>query len=124
VLDHLLIEDDRLLILTPFGPLEASDIKSVASEVDPIIEERGRLDGLIVEAEPFPGWSNFSGLIEHIGFVRDHHRRIGKVAMVSDDRILSILRNIASHFVATEVRHFPYASEEEALRWLRDDQAT
>ena len=122
MLDHVLIEDDKLLILTPLGPLEASDFKGVADEVDGFIEEHGQLDGVMIEAESFPGWSNFSALLAHFRFVRDHHRKLCKVAVVSDDRVLTIFPNVAAHFVAAEVRHFPFAEKLEALKWLRDQQ--
>ena len=52
-------------------------------------------------------------------FIRDHHRQIGKVAVVSDSAFLSMAPRIADHFVAAEVRHFSAEERDAAMRWLR-----
>jgi SpoIIAA-like len=119
MLHHELRRDEGILILRPEGPLEASDFERVALEVDPYIEEKGKLHGLMVDTESFPGWSDFGAFVSHLTFVRDHHRRIEKIAAVSDSGFLSIAPRIASHFVEAELRHFPYHEKEAALDWLR-----
>ncbi len=75
----------------------------------------------MIDAESFPGWEDFSALVAHLRFVGDHHRNIQRVAVVSDSPVLAFLPRLASHFVAAEVRHFPYAQRADALRWLRED---
>jgi len=99
--------------------LAASDFDALSAEVNPFIERAGGLRGLLIEAEVFPGWNGFSGLTAHLRFVRDHHRSIRRVAVVSDNALLSHLPQLASHFVAAEVRHFPKAERAAALDWLR-----
>jgi tRNA U38,U39,U40 pseudouridine synthase TruA len=120
MLHHEFKKDEGILILSPEGPLEAADFARVAAEAEPYIEENGKLHGLMVYAESFPGWSDFGAFISHLKFVRDHHRRIEKLAAVSDSSFLSIAPQIASHFVQAEVRHFPYHDREAALTWLRE----
>ncbi len=74
MLKHELLRDDGILVLKPGGALEASDFERVARELDPYIEERGDLRGLLIEAESFPGWSDFAAFISHLRFIRDHHQ--------------------------------------------------
>ena len=112
-------EVGSILIVTPQGPLAASDFEALRVEVDPFIERNGKLRGLMIEVEAFPGWDGFAGLTAHLRFVRDHHRLIRRVAMVSDSALLSHLPRLASHFVAAEVRHFPKVQRAEALDWIR-----
>ncbi len=119
MIQHELNEDDGILIVAPQGPLEAEDFQALTAEVDPFIESTGGLRGLLIEAEAFPGWDGFSGLTAHLRFVRDHHRLIRRVAVVSDSPILSHLPQLAKHFVAAEVRHFPRTEWSGALDWLR-----
>jgi hypothetical protein len=119
MMQHELNEDDGILLVAPQGPLEAEDFQAVAAEVDPYIERTGGLRGLLVEAVAFPGWDGFSGLTAHLRFVRDHHRSIRRVAVVSDSPVLSYLPQLAEHFVAAEVRHFPRTEWNGALDWLR-----
>jgi len=49
--------------------------------------------------EKFPGWSNFNGMIEHIKFVKSHHRKIAKVALVTDSKIADVAESLGKHFV-------------------------
>ena len=119
MLQHQLIDDESILIITPEGPLAREDFTALAAEIDPAIERSGRLQGLMIEAQTFPGWEDFSAMTTHLRFVRDHHRLIRRVAVVSDSPLLAFLPHLASHFVAAQVRHFPHADLEGALGWLR-----
>ncbi len=113
-----LLRAEGILIVTPEGRLESADFERVAGEVDPHIEEKGKLHGLMIHAESFPGWSDFSALISHLKFIKDHHRNVERVAAVTDSGFLSIMPRIADHFVSAEVRHFDYNDKEAALAWL------
>jgi hypothetical protein len=113
-----LIEDQSVLILQPRGELEAVDFERVSAELDPYLESAGELKGLVIVAEHFPGWDDFSALSSHLRFVRDHHRKIGRVAMVTSDRLVSAMPRIASRFVDAEVRAFPMSGRDEAVLWV------
>ena len=108
----------NILGITPEGRLEAEDFARLAQEVDPYLEEHGQLKGLMIETESFPGWQDFAALLSHLRFVRAHHEKVRRVAAVTDSRFLSILPQVASHFVKAEVRHFPYQDRQIALDWL------
>ena len=119
MLNHELLRDEGILILRPQGPLEADDFTSLASVVDPYIQEQGRLRGILIDAPSFPGWDSFATLASHARFVRDHHRVIGKIAAVSDSPILSLVPQLAKHFVKADIRHFSANDRATALAWLR-----
>ena len=84
----------------------------MAALVDPYIAEKGAPKGLLIRAASFPGWDSFAGLVEHMKFVRDHHRHIERVAAVTDSAFLKIAPRIAQHFADPEIRVF--RSEESA----------
>ena len=119
MVNYDLRRDEGILVIRPEGSLEASDFEQIALEVDPYIEANGKLHGVMIDAESFPGWKDFAALVAHLKFVRDHHRNIGKIAAVSDSGFLAIAPKIASHFVQADVRHFAHSQKEEALSWLR-----
>jgi len=108
----------NILSITPEGRLEAEDFVRLAQEVDPYLEEHGELKGLMIETESFPGWQDFAALISHLRFVKAHHTRIDRVAAVTDSGFLSVLPQVANHFIKAEVRHFPYQDRQIALDWL------
>ena len=115
-----LMKESGVLVISPEGKLEPQDFAAVAAEVDPFIEERGGLPGLMISAETFPGWDSFEALLTHIRFVRDHHRKIGRVALVSDGKLLSRVPRLADYFVSAEVRHFVTEDREGAMQWLEE----
>src|SRR6476620_6493938 len=119
MLRHELLRDEGILILRPQGPLEEGDFTSLATVVDPYIQEHGKLNGIMVDAQSFPGWDSFAALISHLKFVRDHHRLIGKVAAVSDSSVLSMAPQLAKHFVKADIRYFNANERAAALTWLR-----
>jgi len=113
-----LLKDKGVLIVSPAGALAASDFEHLAQEVDPYIEQNGALHGLMVYAESFPGWADFSALLSHLKFVKDHQSKIEKVAAVSDSGFLRVMPSVASHFVKAQVKHFNYNDKDKALEWL------
>jgi hypothetical protein len=82
-----------ILHVRPESALEQDDFVKLASAVDPHIEAAGGLAGLIIEAPTFPGWESFGAMVTHFRFVRDHQKRIKKIAVVTD----SALGNVAEH---------------------------
>lgn len=111
-------EDNLVAILEPEGPLSENDFLSVAKVVDPIIDKYGQLTGIIIHTESFPGWDSFAALSSHLRFVRDHHKKIARVALVTDSMIGNFAEKIAGHFVKAEIRLFPYQEFEKARMWV------
>jgi hypothetical protein len=118
-----LLRSQGVLTLRPQGALRAEDFVTLASTVDPYIEQHGELNGLMIEAQSFPGWNDFAALVSHVRFVRDHHRRIRRIAVVSDSKMLALAPKLASHFVSAEVRAFDTADRAAALAWLQSGTA-
>jgi hypothetical protein len=112
-------KDAGIVTVIPSASLNKQDFALLAGEIDPFIEKEGKLNGLIIQVESFPGWEDFAGLISHLKFVREHHKKIEKVAAVTDGKIVSIMPQIVDHFVNAKVKYFPYESLDEAISWVR-----
>ena len=119
MIKHELIEGDGIVVVAPEGKLEEGDFKQLAATLDPFIEANGKLQGILISTESFPGWKDFTGLLSHLRFVKDHHRKIGKVAIVSDSKAAAVAESLAKHFVSAQIKHFEFAAKERALAWLR-----
>ena len=122
MLKYELNHAEGILIIRPNGPLESTDFEKLVQEVDPYIIEKGKLNGLMIYAKSFPGWDNFAAFLSHMKFVKNHHQKIKKIAAVTDSSFLSIMPQVANHFVQAEVRHFDYAEKDAALNWLMADK--
>jgi hypothetical protein len=114
-----LLRDDGILVVSPADKLQSTDFERLRLLADPYIEEHGDLKGMLIDAESFFGWEDFSSMLSHIRFVRNYHEKIERVAAVTDNGFLAILPAVADHFVAAEVRHFDFQDRDKALNWLR-----
>ena len=119
MIEFELLRDAGLLVVEPKSALSADDFRTISLTVDPYIRENGKLTGLLINAPSFPRWENVSALIEHIRFVRDHHRKIDRVAAITDSRILAIGPKIAEHFAHPEFKVFRSGEKASALAWLQ-----
>ncbi len=120
MLKHQLLLPEGILILEPDAPLEATDFDALACEIDPYIVEHGKLSGLMIHAKAFPGWANVDAFLAHMQFVKSHHQKIVRLAMVTDSKLLGELPKIAGHLVHVQVKHFSESQHEDALRWLKE----
>ncbi len=111
-----------IAILRPESALTEADFLSASQEIDPYIEETGKLQGLVIHVESFPGWQSFSALCKHLTFVREHHKKISHIALVTDSVIGNLAENIATHFISAEIKHFQFNQLEEAKSWIRQDE--
>jgi SpoIIAA-like len=118
MIEHNLDAAHAILVVRPKSSLEKGDFVQLAKTVDPYIEKTGDLAGLIIEAPTFPGWDSLGAMAAHFRFVRDHHKHIKKVALVTDSALGNVAQALASHFVSAEIRHFPAAELEAAKQWI------
>ena len=118
MIEHSLDKAHSILYVRPTSALEPDDFVQLAKTVDPYIQETGGLSGLIIEAPAFPGWESLGGMAAHFRFVRDHHKHIKRIALVTDSALGNVAEHLASHFVSAEIRHFPSGDLDAARRWV------
>jgi len=114
-----LLRDHGIRVVSPVEKLESNDFEQLRLLTDPYLEKRGSLQGLLIDAESFFGWDDFSSMLSHLRFVRNYHEKIERVAAVTDSGFLATVPKAADHFIAAEVRHFDYEDRDETLCWLR-----
>jgi len=114
-------EAKGIAILEPDGELSENDFKNAAEIIDPYIEKVGKLNGLIIHVRSFPGWDTFASFITHMKFVKEHHKRISRIAFVTDSPIGSIAEKLASHFVNAEIKNFSFGDLEASITWIQSD---
>lgn len=121
MIDYHLDPATAVLTIRPESALAKSDFTELTRVVDPQIDEHGDLNGLIIEAPTFPGWASFGALVTHLRFVRDHHKHVKKIAVVTDSHLGDVAEHLASHFVSAEIRHFPAGDIGAARDWIATD---
>ena len=118
MIEHTLDTATSILHVRLKDSLTQGDFAELAKTIDPYIERTGDLAGIIIEAPTFPGWESLGAMSAHLRFVRDHHKRIKKVGVVTDSALGKVAEHFASHFVSAEINHFPAAQLEAAKQWV------
>ena len=118
MIEHTLDTAHSILYVRPKSSLEQSDFATLARTIDPYITETGDLAGLIIEISTFPGWESLGAMAAHFRFVRDHHKHIKKIGVVTDSALGKVAEQLASHFVSAEIRHFSAGELEAAKQWV------
>ena len=114
MIEFELLRDRSILLITPSAPLEKEDFEQLAKEVDPFIASKGKLVGLMIHTQLFPGWESFGAFVSHLKFVSDHHRQIERIAAVTNSGFLKIMPRIASHFVQAEIKRFDFSEKDQS----------
>ena len=111
-------EKNGIALLKPNSALSEDDFKSAANIIDGYIEKSGKLNGIIIQVESFPGWDSFTGFTAHMKFVKEHHKEVSCVALVTDSALGDFAEYIVSHFVSAEIKHFSYDALDDAIQWI------
>jgi SpoIIAA-like len=114
---HRLLPDSGVIVVEVKEALRAQDFDALALTADAWIEAHGELQGLVIHAREFPGWENLATLLRHVKFVRDHHRRVKRIALAADSRLTSLAPRLGNHFVKAEVKGFAYDELDKAIAW-------
>ena len=122
MLKIVLDEDVGIAILEPVGELSESDFNAASEVIDPFLENNNELQGIIIHVKSFPGWDSFSSLVAHLKFVKDHHKKITRVAFATDSPIGSFAEKVATHFVNAEIKNFDFDELEDSKKWVLDSE--
>ena len=107
-----------IVTLTPDGKLSESDFINAANTIDPFIVKTGMLLGIVIVTKHFPGWESFASMLKHLKFVKDHHKEISHVALVSDSKVADIAEILVDHFVSAKIKHFEFGEIDDAKKWI------
>ena len=116
-LDVLLDEDSAFAILEPKAKLTKEDFEAASAALDPFIRERGELQGMMIKTRDFPGYDSLEDMAEHFKFIKSHHDKIGRVALVTDAPVASMVERLGDFLTKSEVKHFDFADAANAERW-------
>ena len=118
MLDYSIMTPEGILVLKPDAPLSTADFRHLSGTVDSYLADHAQLHGVLIHTKGFPGWENFGGFTAHMHFVRDHHKKVERLALVTDSHFAAIAESLGKHFTAAEIRHFPFSDNAKALEWL------
>jgi len=118
MLEYSVMRPEGILVLKPHSPLTREDFAGLNGLVDAYLADHDKLNGVLIQSKEFPGWENFNGFTAHMHFVRDNHKKVERIAIVTDSPAASLAETIGNHFTSAEVKRFPYPDETQAMEWL------
>lgn len=118
MLDYSIMKPEGILVLKPRAPLSKEDFDGLGAAVDSYLSDHAILNGVLIHAKGFPGWESFGGFAAHMHFVSEHHKKVKRVAVVTDSPIADIAQSLGKHFTSAEIKHFPFSDDNEAQAWL------
>ena len=113
-------EQNAIATLTPHGALSKEDMELVSKIIDEYLQKIKKLSGVIIYVDEFLGWDSFSALLAHLKFIGDHHKKVTRIAFVTNSILGDFAEHISSHFVSAEIKHFEYQKLEEATSWIME----
>jgi SpoIIAA-like len=116
-ISHRLLPESGVIVVEVKQTLRAQDFDSLAFTADAWIEAHRDLQGQVIHVREFPGWENLASLLRHVRFIRDHERKVKKVALATDTKLASLAPSIAEHFIQAEVKSFGYDELDTAIAW-------
>ncbi len=116
---YRLLPESGVIVVELAAALRAEDFDALATTADTWIEAHGELRGIVIHAHEFPGWENLAGFVQHFRFVRDHHRKIRRVALCAGGALASMAPQLAEHFVQAEIKHFDFDALDQAIAWAK-----
>lgn len=119
-ISHRLLPESEVLLVDVEHPLRTEDFDALAQTADSWLRAHDALAGVVIHAREFPGWENIGSLIRHMRFVRDHHRKVRKIALAADSKAAALVPQLAQHFVQAEVRRFGYDELDDAVAWAAE----
>jgi len=119
MINVIVLKEEGIIVVEPMGPLKKADFEKIAEEIDAYPDDNNRLSGLIIHTELFPGWDDLTAFLQHMKFIKEHHRAIQYIAIVTDSKLGHIGPAVANVFVSATVKHFRYDNILDAKQWIK-----
>ncbi len=101
------------------GKLDEADFQKIGANVDDLTKINGTIN-LLIDATAFEGWSNMKAAQTHFAFVRDHQKKISRIALVAGHEWQHWVAGIVSIFVHPEIKIFDADGIIQAESWLKN----
>jgi len=111
-----IISANALRITAP-EKLNADDFRQIAPQIDSLISQHGKIR-LLIDASGFNGWENIAAFENHAGFIKNHHQKIERIAVIAAHDWQHWVIGAVRMFLHPEVRAYDKSHEAEPLQWI------
>lgn len=111
---------DRILKLHITGTLQARDFAVAESQFNQMIAQAGKIN-VLVDALAFEGWEDMDAAKAHFHFLREHQKKVGRVAVVARHSWQHWLAMLAGVFVDPDIHTYDENEYDQAEIWVQGD---
>src|SRR3974390_923830 len=111
-----IISGTILRIVAP-RKLYAEDFQQITPDIDSFISQHGKIR-LLIDVSSFHGWNDAAALLKHIQFVKDHHRKVERIAVVGARSWQHWVIGVVRMIVHPEGRACGGSQQSEAMGWI------
>jgi energy-converting hydrogenase Eha subunit G len=112
------ISANTLRIVVP-EKLKVDDFREIASQIDAIIREHGKIR-LLIDATGFNGWENLAAFEKHAGFIKIHQQKVERIAVLAGHEWQHWVIGAFKLFVHPEIKVYGKDHASDALGWIKD----
>ena len=116
---ELLSAADSVVEVALKGTIQSSDFDQIREQVDQLVATHGTVR-LLIDASDFHGWQNIQAAKTHFQFVKDHHNRVERIAVLGNHQWQYWLASVIGVFLHPEVKCFEPDQREAARAWLAE----
>jgi len=107
-----------VMYFKPLGEITSEDFEYLGMLMDPYIERKKDLKGLVIDASLFTGYESFDAFITHFKFVRGHQKHVEKLAILTDSDLVIFGEKLGSVFINAEIKRFKVSDKDKAFEWV------
>lgn len=119
---HITIDKNcNIAIFEPDRKLTVTDFQTASNRIDEHLQQLEKLDGLIILSKQFPGWETLGAMKSHIRFIKNYHKKISAIALVTDTSLANIARPLARLLLSAKIKTFKFGELDKAKQWISED---
>lgn len=111
-------DTDNIIEATVNGTLQVEDFSKLGKTADELIKKHGKLR-VLVDIADFNGWQDMHAAEQHFNFVKGHHQKVERLAVVTGQNWQNWIAAMARVFVHPDVEIFDHKNIDKAKKWIR-----
>ena len=119
IINIIVMQNEKIVVVEPVGPLKKTDFEELAKEIGAYSGDSNRLTGLIIHTKLIPGWDDFNAFLQHMKFVKQHHKAMRRIAIATDSKVGTIGPALATPLISAQIKHFEYDNIKKAEQWIK-----